>query len=81
MADLDWRTRVTVDPAVCHGKACIKGTRIPVTVILDNLQAGDTPEAVLREYPTLRQDDIRAALGYAAWIAREEEDIPLHPES
>jgi uncharacterized protein (DUF433 family) len=63
--------RITSDPAVCHGKACIKGTRVIVSVILDNLAAGLTTEEILGSYPSLDGDDIRAAIAYAAEIARE----------
>jgi uncharacterized protein (DUF433 family) len=76
----DWRKRVSVDPAVCHGKPCIKGTRIVVSIILDYLQAGESREEILRQYPTLASEDIDAALGYAAWLAREEEEHPLRME-
>jgi uncharacterized protein (DUF433 family) len=68
---MDWRQRITVDPNVCHGKPCIKGTRIMVSVILDNLAGGVTPETILKGYPSLRQEDIQAALGYAAEVSRE----------
>ncbi len=76
----DWRKRVSVDPKVCHGKPCIKGTRIMVSIILDYLRAGEPREEVLRQYPTLKPADIDAALGYAAWLAHEEEAHPLHTE-
>jgi uncharacterized protein (DUF433 family) len=67
----DWRERISVNPAVCHGKACIRGTRIMVSVILDNIAAGvDRPE-ILASYPSLRPEDIDAALAYAAELARE----------
>jgi uncharacterized protein (DUF433 family) len=66
-----WTERITVDPLVCHGRACIKGTRIMVTVILDNLAAGVRPEEIVRSYPPLTLDDISAALGYATELARE----------
>ena len=66
-----WRERISVDPHICHGKACIKGTRIMVSVVLDNLAAGESVEAILKSYPTLRLDDIHAALGYAAELTRE----------
>ena len=69
----DWRERISVDPTVCHGKACIKGTRVMVSVVLDNLAAGETMAAILRGYPSLEPDDIRAALGYAAELARSSE--------
>ena len=76
----DWRERVSVDPGICHGKPCIKGTRIMVSIILDYLQAGETREEILQQYPTLKAKDIDAALGYAAWLAREEDAHPLHTE-
>ena len=68
---MDLRDRITSDPAVCHGQACISGTRIPVAVVLDNLAAGLSSEAILVEYPDLQADDIRAAIAYAADLARE----------
>jgi len=66
-----WQDRVTVAPEVCHGKACIKGTRIIVSVILDNLADGATPDDILRSYPSLAHEDIQAAMSYAAELARE----------
>jgi len=68
---MDWRERISVDPRVCHGKACIKGTRIMVSVILDNLAAGVSQEEILRSYPSLNLEDIQAAIAYAAELARE----------
>ena len=68
---MDWRKHVTVDPAICHGKACIKGTRVMVSVILDNLAAGLTTEEILKSYPTLSRKAIQAAIAYAAELARE----------
>jgi uncharacterized protein (DUF433 family) len=68
--------RITSDPTICHGKACIRGTRIMVSVILDNLAAGVSDAEILRNYPPLQPDDIRAALEYAALLAREE-IVPL----
>jgi uncharacterized protein (DUF433 family) len=65
-------SQITIDPAICHGQACIKGTRIPVSVILDNLAAGLTEQEILSEYPTLTREGIRAAIAYAAELAREE---------
>jgi uncharacterized protein (DUF433 family) len=69
--------RISVDPEVCHGKPCIKGTRILVSVILDNLAAGLTPQEIVEEYPPLTLEDIQAALAYASELAREEELLPL----
>ena len=66
-----WRERITVDPVVCHGQACIKGTRIMVAVVLDNLAAGVGTDELLASYPTLSAEDIQAALEYAAELARE----------
>jgi uncharacterized protein (DUF433 family) len=63
--------RITSDPNVCHGKACIKGTRVMVSVILDNLAAGLTTDEIVASYPSLTPDDVRAAIAYAAEIARE----------
>ena len=57
-----WRDRISVIPDICHGKACIKGTRIPVSVILDNLAEGLSSDEILRSYPSLKQEDIQAAL-------------------
>lgn len=68
---MNWRERITVDPFVCHGKACIKGTRIMVSVILDNLAEGVSEEEILKSYPSLIPDDIKAAIAYAAELSRE----------
>ena len=68
---MDWRTRITVDPAICHGKACVKGTRIMASLVLDNLAAGQSPEQILHLYPSLTQEDVTAVIAYAAELARE----------
>ena len=68
---MNWREHVTVDPAVCHGQACVRGTRIMISVILDNLAEGMTPEEILRSYPTLTAEKIQAAVAYAADLSRE----------
>ena len=73
----DWRERISIDPAMCHGKACIAGTRVLVSAVLDNLAEGLTPEEIATEYPPIGADDVRAALGYAAALAREEDLVPL----
>jgi uncharacterized protein (DUF433 family) len=64
--------RITVDPEICHGKACIKGTRVPVHLILEMLAAGESIEGVLEGYPFLTRADVEAALEYGAALAREE---------
>jgi uncharacterized protein (DUF433 family) len=74
---IDWRDHITADPDVCHGKPCIRGTRIMVSVVLDNLAQGLTPEEIVDEYPPLSANDVRAAIAYAAMLAREEEMVPL----
>jgi len=58
--------RVVADPSVCRGKPCIRGTRVPIAIILDSLAEGLTPEQVIDHYPQLTLDDIRAAVAYAA---------------
>jgi uncharacterized protein (DUF433 family) len=68
---MNWSERITVDPGVCHGKACIRGTRIMVSVVLDNLAAGLSSAEVVRSYPTLQPEDVAAAMAYAADLARE----------
>jgi uncharacterized protein (DUF433 family) len=68
---LEWQERVSINPLVCHGKACIRGTRVMISVILDNLAAGVPHEELLESYPSLQELDIQAALAYAAELARE----------
>ena len=68
---MNWRDYVMVDPDVCHGKACIKGTRIMVSVILDNLASGLTTEEIVQSYPSLNREAVQAAILYAAELARE----------
>jgi uncharacterized protein (DUF433 family) len=68
----DWRDFIICHPNICHGQACIKRTRIPVTVILDNLAAGVSESELLQSYPTLTPEAIWAALAYAAESAREQ---------
>ncbi len=68
---MNWRERISVDPAVCHGQACIKGTRIMVSVVLDNVAAGVGVDELLHSYRTLSAEDVQPALEYAAELARE----------
>lgn len=63
---MGWQDYIAVDPAICHGKACIKGTRIMVSVILDNLAAGLSIDEILHSYPSLNREAVRAAITYAA---------------
>ena len=64
--------RITIDPNICHGQACIKDTRIPVHQIIYMLANGDTIEDLLKEYPALAREDILACLNYAASLAEEQ---------
>lgn len=73
----DWHSRLVSNPDVCHGKLCVRGTRIMVSVVLDNIADGLTPSQVVEQYPPLTVDDVMAALAYAATLAREEELLPL----
>ncbi|MCX7681848.1 MAG: DUF433 domain-containing protein [Anaerolineae bacterium] len=68
---MNWQDYIVVDPAICHGKACIKGTRIMVSVILDNLAAGLSPDEILHSYPSLSREAVQAAITYAAELTRE----------
>jgi len=68
---MNWADHITVDPQVCHGKACIKGTRIMVSVILDNLADGLSVEQILANDPPLTPEAVRAAIAYAAELSHE----------
>ena len=66
-----WQDHITVDPTICHGRACIRGTRIMVSVVLDNLAAGLTPDEIMRSYPSLGHEAVQAAIAYAAELGRD----------
>jgi uncharacterized protein (DUF433 family) len=68
---MNWRDRIVSNPQICHGQVCIRGTRVMVSVVLDNLAAGLSHDEILASYPSLTRDDIDAAIGYAAELARE----------
>lgn len=68
---MNWIEKITVNPSVCHGKACIKGTRIMVSVILDNLADGIKEEEIIKSYPSIHPEDIKAAIAYAAELSHE----------
>ena len=68
---MDWKLFITADPEIMRGAVCFRGTRISVSVVLDNLAAGESTATILHEYPTLKEEHIPAALGYAADLARE----------
>lgn len=68
---MDWKAYISADPQVMHGTVCFRGTRVPVSVVLDNLAAGETTQRILASYPSLIPEHIPAALAYAADLARE----------
>lgn len=68
---MNWQDHITTDPNICHGQACITGTRIMASVILDNLAAGLTAEQIIESYPSLTREAIQATITYAAELARE----------
>jgi len=72
--------RISINPKICHGQACVKGTRIQVHQIFRMLANGDSVDSLLRAYPTLQREDILACFDYAAALA-EEEVTPLEPVS
>ena len=64
--------RISIDPLICHGEACIKGTRIPVHQIVHMLANGDTIEELLEDFPSITKEDILACLEYSAYLAEEQ---------
>ena len=74
---INWREYLTSDPQICHGELCAAGTRIFVTVVLDNLAEGMSREQIMVVYPSLKPEHIDAAIAYAAELAREESILPL----
>lgn len=68
---MEWREHIWIDPERMHGVPCLRGTRVPVYVILDKFAAGEAPATILAQYPTLRPEHIRAALAFAADLAHE----------
>jgi uncharacterized protein (DUF433 family) len=75
---IQWSEHLTSDPKVCSGQICAKGTRVPVSVILDSLAEGAAAADILSSYPSLQYEHIEAALAYAAELAREESLLPIH---
>jgi uncharacterized protein (DUF433 family) len=69
---MDFLSHISSDPDICHGKACIKGTRVLVSVLLDSLAEGMSVADLLRNFPAITEDDVQAALAYAAALSREE---------
>jgi uncharacterized protein (DUF433 family) len=72
-----WKERVVIDPKIHHGDPCIKGTRIPISMIVGSLADGQSVKEVIDAYPQLTKDDVRAALQYAAEILRYDVILPV----
>ena len=68
---MNWRDHITVDPEICHGRACITGTRVLVATILDNLAAGLDSGEIAKSYPSITGGSVQAAVCYAAELAKE----------
>ena len=68
---MNWQEYITVDPTICHGRACIKDTRVMVSVVLDNLAAGLNVNEIVKSYPSLTPEAVQATMAYAAELARE----------
>ena len=75
----NWRQRISANPKVCHGKACIRGLRYPVEMLLDLLSSGMTHDEILADYEDLERDDLLAALAFAARLARTRRLQPVEP--
>lgn len=74
---VDWHKFIAVDPEVHHGEPCIKGTRIPVSMIVGSVADGMSIEEIIDAYPQLKKESVQAALAYAADIVRQEVFLPL----
>jgi uncharacterized protein (DUF433 family) len=77
MGQEDWRDRIVVDPAIHHGEPCIRGTRVPVSVIVASVADGDPIPEILTAYPSLTEEDVRAALQFAADAVSHADFLPL----
>ncbi|OIO73290.1 MAG: hypothetical protein AUJ85_08485 [Elusimicrobia bacterium CG1_02_37_114] len=78
MPKQNYINRIVVNPEICHGQPCFKGTRIMVYLVLELLEAGETPEQIIAEYyPKLTKDDIKAAIHYATELIKNNEFVPV----
>jgi uncharacterized protein (DUF433 family) len=77
MTRINWQEHITIDKDIHHGEPCIKGTRVPVAIIVGSIADGMSVEEILREYPQIKRESIRAALAYAADAVRQEILLPL----
>lgn len=74
---MNWRERISIDPRIHHGKPCIKGTRVPVSVIVGTVAEGDAWERIIESWPQLKLEDIRAALRFASRLAADAKTVPV----
>jgi uncharacterized protein (DUF433 family) len=74
--EMNWRDRIVIDPAIHHGDPCIKGTRVPVSIIVGSIADGDTPTDIIDAWPQLTEDDIKAALKFAAEAVNNADFVP-----
>jgi uncharacterized protein (DUF433 family) len=77
---MNWRDRISIDPRIHHGKPCIKGTRVPVSVIVGTIAEGYSPERVLKSWPQLTMEDVTAALWFASALAAEATAVPAEED-
>jgi len=77
---MNWRDRISIDSRIHHGKPCIKGTRVPVSVIVGTIAEGYPPERVLQSWPQLTIEDVTAALRFASALAAEATAVPAYDE-
>ena len=78
---MNWRDHISIDPRIHHGKPCIKGTRVPASVIVGSIAAGDTPERIMKSWPQLTAEDIMAALIFASRAAAVADASVLEEET
>ncbi len=76
---MDWRERIVTDPAICHGRPTVKGTRVVISVVLSHLAHGDSVERILEQFPSLTAEDVRSVIAFAAEAAQAALPAPLPP--
>jgi uncharacterized protein (DUF433 family) len=74
---MNWRDKISIDPAIHHGEPCIKGTRVPVSVIVGSIADGDTAEEIIKAWPQLTGDDVKAAVKFAAEAVNNADFLPV----
>ena len=77
MSIVELMSRITVDPEICHGKACVRGLRYPVEFLLELLSGDMTTEQILADYPDLEKDDLKAACAFGARLSQIKRFEPL----